>query len=552
MSRAAGRFAPQAGAWRDLLDAGGALRAGEILLWCLLAALAILLRAQVAGGPELTSDSYQYLVTAENWRLGVPAATSIVHFDPERTHGRIPAPLTTFPAGYPLLIALLSSAGLSGEQGGVLLSVLATLALIAMFGRAAAVLGVPPPAARVLIALLATSSALLARGNAVATEPLFAGLMFGALLLLLAAQSRQRTERDHLLLQLAANALIAGAFFVRYAGLFVFAAVAAFHAWRWLLTRTRRPLRALAAMSLSAALIGAGLWRNHLLVGSWKGGNTKEVDNDILEVLYGFARSMHHVFLGETDARFGIAEAVLAGALALLLAAALSALWRRRAALLCDPRLQLLAACIAVYTGAMLYLGAASMISFGPRMFMPLLPVLLLFAGGLCGHAAHGPSLPPRRRRALHGAAAALVAAYAGINFPLLLEHTELMPHHRVQARLEAPVPAGESLREQIEREVAPDAVLLATEGPATGYLLRRKLVSLVSPRFSDQAWTEDAVHATMVRFGARHLLVYQEPGDKLAAPSAFLRGLASGATPAWLQLVADNGRAKLFGRRDP
>jgi hypothetical protein len=55
-----------------------------------------------------------------------------------------------------------------------------------------------------------------------------------------------------------------------------------------------------------------------------------------------------------------------------------------------------------------------------------------------------------------------------------------------------------------------------------------------------------------MVRFGARHLLVYQEPGDKVAAPSAFLRGLAGGATPAWLQLIADNGRAKLFGRRDP
>ncbi|HEX6266383.1 MAG TPA: hypothetical protein VFZ81_05750, partial [Burkholderiales bacterium] len=230
---------------------------------------------------------------------------------------------------------------------------------------------------------------------------------------------------------------------------------------------------------------------------------------------------------------------------------ALPALRRLRAALLRDPRLQLLAACIAVYAGAMLYLGAASMISFGPRMFVPLIPVLLLFAGGLCGHAARGLSLPPRRRMALHGAAAALVAAYAGTHFPVLLERAEA-PHHRVQARLEAPVSAGESLRERIEREVAPDAVLLATDGQATGYLLRRKLVSLVSPRFSDQAWTEDAVHETMLRFGARHLLVYQEPGDKPAAPSAFLRGLAGGATPAWLQLIADNGRAKLFGRRNP
>jgi hypothetical protein len=550
--RAAVHAGAGAGNWRRWLEVGPSLGAAEICLWCLVAALALLLRAQVVGGPHLSNDSYQYLVTAENFRRGELAATSIVHFDAERTHGRIPAPLTTFPAGYSALIALFSAAGLSGEHGGLLLSMLATIAVVAMFGWAAGLLGMAATTARVLIALLVTSSSWLVTGNAVITEALFTAMTFGALLVLMAAESRERSDRDYVLLQLAANALIAGAFWVRYAGLFLFAATASFHALRWLATRARRPLYAITAMSVSAALIGAGLWRNHVLVGSWKGGNTKEVQNAILELLYRFARTVHHLFLGDRPAEFGMAEAVLALALVVILATGLRALWRSRAAVFSDPRMQLLATYIAVYTCAMLYLGARSVISFGPRMFVPLLPVLLLFIGGLCRNAAPYMSWPPQSRRVLRGVPWMLVVAYAAVNLRFLLEDPGVMSHQEVQARLGAPVAAGESLRDWLEREVRPEATLVATDGQATGYVLQRKVLSLVFPPFSDQLWTEDAVREAMTRFGARHLLVYHgsDESDALAR-SAFLNGLAGGSTPAWLHLLADNGRAKLFGSRD-
>jgi len=290
-----------------------------------------------------------------------------------------------------------------------------------------------------------------------------------------------------------------------------------------------------------------------VLVGSWKGGNTREVQNPILELLYRFARTMHHLFLGDRAAEFGMAEAVLALALVVIFAVGLRALWRSRAAVFSDLRMQLLATYIAVYACAMLYLGIRSVISFGPRMFVPLLPVLLLFIGGLCCNAAPSMSWPQQSRRVLRGVAWMLVVAYAAVNLRFLLEDPGVMPHQQVQARLEAPVAAGKSLRDWIEREVRPEATLVATDGQATGYVLQRKVLSLVLPPFSDHLWTEDAVREAMTRFGARHLLVYYgfDEQDALAHSSAFLSGLAGGSAPAWLHLLADNGQAKLFGRRD-
>jgi hypothetical protein len=520
------------------------------LLWCLLAALALLVRSEIVGGPRLSNDSYQYLVTAENFRRGEPAATSIVHFDAERSHGRIPAPLTTFPAGYPALMALISAGGLSYQQAGALVSTLAGLALIALFGSAARLLGISASLARILIALLVASSTWLATGNHVASEALFTTMAFAALLMLVAAESGERSDRDYVLLQLAANLLLAGAFWVRYAGLFFFAATAAFHGLRWLATRTRRGLYAIAAMSVSAALIGAALWRNHVLVGSWKGGNTKQVENDIPDLLYRFAQTLYQLFLGQRPAELGVAEGVLALALAAIVATGLRAVWRSRAAPLSDPRMQLLAACAAVYACAMLYLGARSVISFGPRMFVPLLPVLLLFLGGLCCNAAPSMAHRPQASRALHVLAWVFVAAYAAINMRSLLEPPGLMPHERVQARLAAPVAGGKPLREWLESEVAPQATLVvASDGQATGYVLERRVLSLVSPQYSDQLWTEEAVREAMNRFGARYLLVYEGSDEAEASTrsSAFLSALAGGSAPAWLALLADNGRARVF-----
>ena len=89
----------------------------EIAVWCLAAVALLFGRLAISDGPSFVNDSYQYISVAGNFRDGRFAETSIVHFDTERSAGRIPAPLTTFPPGYPLAIAALP--GLGAERAGL-------------------------------------------------------------------------------------------------------------------------------------------------------------------------------------------------------------------------------------------------------------------------------------------------------------------------------------------------------------------------------------------------------------------------------------------------
>ena len=48
----------------------------------------------------------------------------IVHFDAERSFGVVPAPIVTFPMGFPLVIALISRLGVAPETAASLISIL--------------------------------------------------------------------------------------------------------------------------------------------------------------------------------------------------------------------------------------------------------------------------------------------------------------------------------------------------------------------------------------------------------------------------------------------
>jgi hypothetical protein len=96
------------------------------------------------------------------------------------------------------------------------------------------------------------------------------------------------------------------------------------------------------------------------------------------------------------------------------------------------------------------------------------------------------------------------------------------------------------------------DAVVVATNGQATAYALKRKVVSLVGSQYSDQHWDEEEVRAVMQRYGASLLILYPHI-DAMIEPvqqeSAFLRELIKGRRPQWLQLAAENGQVMIFQR---
>lgn len=511
----------------------------ELALWCGAAIAVMAFSMARQGGPAFQNDSYQYLSTAENIAAGRGPATSLVHFDVERARHQSPAPSTTFPPGYSLAIAAVSSVGLTRERAALDLSMLSFVALFPLLAWGAKILALRPAATRLVLAWLLANSWGMKFSIHILSESAFTALATAAVVTLMAAS--RPGDRDDLKALLLGHALLGCAYWVRYAGLFLFGAVAVLAVGRVLVRRDRRSLVACAPLGVSAAIIGAGMIRNTLITSSWMGGNTKKVFHPVTGVLAELVRSIAHVFLGFSPLGAGPAEALFA--LAVVASCAL-AVWAFQAGRwpASPPACRLLWACLGLYTVGMVYLGIFSVISFGTRMFYPMLPLALLAIGELGGRLGAAAGREGWSRRALAVAAGAATVAYVFCNGRSAVAAPDRTPHEMIEEQLAAPTPEGRPLRAWIDEHVPADAVVIGTEAQATGYALRRRTVSLTEAEYSEEAWDEPRVRALMEAYGAEFVILHP-----VHIESSFLEALRRREAPPWLVLAAENGRVMVF-----
>jgi hypothetical protein len=529
------------------LDGGArsGVRRLELAGWALAVLAAALLRA-ASGGPALWNDSYQYLSVAENLASHRGVATSIVHFDTERVRGTLPAPETTFPPGYPALIAALSWTGVSPEWRGAFLSMLAAAVVVLLLGAAARALRLGPGATRFCLAAFTLSAEAGLYAIQVSSDMVFTAIALGGLTLLLQDERSARAWRPPL-----GNALLALACWIRYAGLFLVAAIH-LHALVYALRAPARRARWIAGLVLCDAIVLALVVRNMAIAGTWKGGNTRAVHHGVAYVAYRLATAVAELGLGPLHAPLSrpvlvFAPLLAAGAVVTAVAAAIQARRHGFEAAAGGGQRALLAIVIVVYGAGLCYVGFTSHVSVDVRMLVPLLPALsLLLASALSGvrRVWRAPA------RAGVAGMALLGVGYAGANVSTSLEARHPAPHAVVAASLALPTASGEPLRDWIERNVPRDAVLLAMEGQATGYVLDRRTVSAVGRLFSDLTWSEAEARDVARDFGAGWVIVYPDlvrggTIDKLDSP--LFRRLAAEDPPDWLELAAGSERALVY-----
>ncbi len=526
----------------------------EVLSWCALAAVVVLSHLYVTHGTLLSNDGYQYLSTARNFLSGHPAYTSIVHFDSERSFGLVPAPLTTFPSGFPLLIAAVGTTGISLETSALIVSVSAFVLLVPLFFYASRALSINLNVARALVLLLIGNSWAAIYGTAATAESLFTLASFAALALFMNGLCESESESRRLRVLLLAGLLVGLSYWIRYAGLFLLAATALFCIAQLSLRRDAIARNTFLPLALALIIVTAGLLRNQLLVGSWKGGNTKAAHHPLEIVLRESAVWLHHLFLGGiASAQIGISEILLLVGMFLVAGSLLPAPLRGSRDLAPQSRRPLrafsfLACYIAVYFAGMIYLGVTSVISFDTRMFYPILPCILLLLGLplSVGRARIVPS--PRRRTAFAAGLLVSIAAYCSIN-SRSYTHPLPEPPHAIAAReLSGTVERGLTMRSWIESHIPTTQTIVANRGQATGYLLKRNTVSLVSSEYSDQQWNETSVRSLMRTYASHFLILYAgDGGDAVLHESAFLSSLARGQIPAWLTVAARNRDVTVF-----
>ncbi len=531
----------------------------EVLAWALLAFLGASLMRAFRPTP-LDRDSYQYLSVAENLNHGRGLTTSLIYFDKERSHGRIPAPLTTFAPGYPVVIAIASRLGADPESVGREVSCICFAGTAALLAWGLILVGVPSLWRQVVLLLFATNAAALEFAAWVMTEPLYMLLSTGAVLGLICAEKGALSNHTVIARAIIACSVAGLACWVRYAGYFLIAAVVCYALLQWVLQRNRLRTVFLWTTLASVALAGVLMLRNLLIVGTWKGGNDMEVHHRLKDVTAAYARAQLHLLLGEHPITFGVWQILLLvgglGAAALLIAPLRTAglpgigwlwtgWWRKP-----DAAGLLVGLCILVYSVGMFYSALRTDITFGPRMFLPILPLYLLLLG--MGMKWLTPRWPASADGTwLHAGLLLILMGYVGLNAQDL--HRRLAPaRHEILGPLFAePAADGQPLLKWIESNVNAGETIMAADGQSTGYLLHRPTLGMVPASYSPVRWECDEIKEQLKRFGSRYLILYKPSPmaneSWLLTESHFVITAVSQQPPCGFVIAAENPSVRIL-----
>jgi len=489
--------------------------------------------------PYVTNDGYQYLDAASNLASGRCFCTTVALFDEQVAFGHFPIPFTHFAPGYPLLIAALSRTGVSVETAGYLLSAFGFLTVLWLIQDIALGLGALPWVAVVFSLMWITHATALFYASMVGTESLFTALLL-ALVALIVRDVRLQGTRSALL---AGIGIAAGlSYWIRYPGLFLVGGAGAYLVARaWRIPRARRG--ALAGLLAAAALAGSVQLRNAVYTGSWRGAFNSSGGQALRTVIIETFRAFFHLVVGDrVPARLDIWMVIflLSSALALFfgIRVAIGMPFRMKGSL--EPFGWTLFIGLVYIAGVML--AALTTIADDlPRYYFPVYPLIPALAAVACSAIARGlKSL----------VVIALLLSVIAVQGRSLFVSPQQPDWVLTREMLSGEVQPGIALTEWLRNHIPQDGTMLAVEGQAVHYVLRRPVVAVIPAEFSGRPTDESGVRSEMRQFRSRYLLLFPNaPADRIPEQNSigFLRSLASGNAPAWLKLAARTRDAAVY-----
>jgi hypothetical protein len=525
--------------------------------------------------PDTGQDSFQYLSVAGNAVTGRIGYTSLVHFDAERSFGTVPAPMVTFPIGYPLAIAMVSLLGLSLPTAAFLVSAVSTVVSLLLLDCIGRLLAWSRALRNATIAIFIFNATVVEYAASVNSEPLFTCATLLGVAMLVHARLAQDGSRWP---WLAAGLAFGAAYFVRYACLFWLVGLALV-TLRHVLGRNKRLASGYGtALLVASVFVLAGVVRNMVLVGSWAARPQGHVHiqytlgHTLLALLAGTIASLKDLLFGPgfgllAGPPLGTGGIALARGCLLVSIIAAGIIWvmqmretraergTRHDAMRKGVGLDLMLLAVA-YIACMYYAGLTAVISYGTRMFVPLLPLLVLLAGlaaqsalpvGVASHAFRTPLLL---------ALGATLCSYAVLNALLLFRSPPSLEASFARLMTAPPTQAMQA-QSLVAKLSGSDGVIVANNGQVVGHAFNRPTVSLVAPHYSRVEWNEEAVRRLVEQYKAAAIVIYVPTGaewdDDDIVPSPFVRQLAQGHAPSWMNLVYRSDQLVVYSpRSDP
>jgi len=526
----------------------------EPVLWCAVALAATVVSAGPERLPRLTNDSFQYLAAANELRSSQRFYTPLVQFNTEKSHVTIPAPLTTFPPGYPATVAAISTLGVSYETAALTVSVVSFVLVTGILWHLMLLLDPSRWAARAAVLCWLANSQALTSSVSAHTEMVFTALGLASILLLMHT-NRTAPINDNTVLWIGSATVAGVSYWVRYAGVFLALTIPIL-----LLIqigagggRIRDSLRAASLAAVTLVLLLSPLMvRNVVLVGDWKGGNTTPAAKSALTMLASTPALVHHWLHGDGEVSqlwfpltlvvvglIGVCVVALRGPV--IEAVKLGGLVSIRRWLPTNWGIVLTA--FAVYGAGVAVVATRTVTEYSPRMYIPVLPHLIALIVCAVAFLMRRLPLDSYGRSITVAATLCLLAGYLSAN---AVSWGSRLPdaRQRTEAILLQPDDGGRygSIKQIIDQEFTPGEILASTNGQAAGYVLGRPTLSLVGRPQSLATWDERAVRAELARFGTSCLLVFRDAAlSSVVKQSPFLGALAAGQSPSWLQLIGAN-----------
>ncbi|MEZ6124064.1 MAG: hypothetical protein R3C49_12940 [Planctomycetaceae bacterium] len=506
------------------------------------AATAVLI--SLFDGSLIAADSAQAFSVVRNTLAGHPLQTDLIIYSEHYRQGGPLVAQTVFPPGFPLLLLLPVTMGMSAKTAAFAWGAFSFWLIPQLIYRLGIRAALPPVAA--LAAGLSWMGFAANWANALMclTDLTFIAVTLVSVLAL-CPDPRNNPPRQAGSSRLIAGGILASlAFLIRYAGVFWLPAAAFLivHQTRSDLRLTVRRLLLFSAIP-TAVVIGC-FARNHQLVGSIEGGNNQKVAKPVIEVVRTVWYAVSQTLGLDHDAMLaGRLQEVLvvAGAAVLLTLVSWTVLRsgtrKNIPGGLADQNVMEAMALWAVsMTAGLLWLEKSASLSMTGRMLQPLIPSALLILAAIAVRI----QIPSR-------VSLSVVSAATGVlGVGLMTAQLQIFQHalgpglvflqvtRAVNQAVETPEAKSLTARELLQGQR-----ILAEQSQSLGEVLQQGTVGLTPFRYSRQAWSEAEVSDMVRRYRITRLVRFPKIIElPRSANPVFFEQLAEGQPlPAWLSV---------------
>ncbi|MFA7670001.1 MAG: glycosyltransferase family 39 protein [Burkholderiaceae bacterium] len=539
-------------AWHD------AGRVGAVAVWG--SAVTLLFILFLLFRPEyLNTDTAQYISGARHLLAGEGYSTSVLYFEDQLRFGRIPAPQTTWPPGFSLLIAVSVFLGIPDLYAPFIVAALSAAASIlmvhAVIARVVSV-GRAPMIGGLLMAVVVFPHVLVFRGLTEPTYTLFT-------LIALMAIVRLAEGNRHWAVFASLGAACAAAFMTRYMGATFVIAVGLFLLIElWRVPSWKCFWGAGLAMAIPGIIAGLLFIRNWRLVGTLSGGPDIDRGSDWAEVLRSLWWSAKGVIGLRTDSTPVVvfSLAVVAGITLVLL------VWWKERGIRSQPARQKRESATAVMVVSALYAFVTiAVLAFlaqrrdaellSSRYLAPLLPFVICTALVLYEAVRARTKM---MSRALAAGGAICLLGLIGLQGMQLIEVRswfEGNSKYRVMKDALQEHFAGETVGQYLAEHASAHGPILDVDGQLLGLMLERPVIGLSEAAWTWRTWTDDEVLTLIENFDISIVCFFPDLFDPRAQVNAhreFYRNLAAGRLPDWLVPLKQDGRISLYAVKRP